>query len=450
MTESRGRADGPAALAFDHDEVSATSNILTSASVELDPAGETDTANRPLPADGPEAGIDTGRSDPMAYGDPNQPFVPLPPVDVTNSSAGGPGNGRSDDGIRAVRTATGVTLPVVSAVTGPYPGRVTVQTACENRLAVSLDRVQPLGRAHVVLDAGHGGTEPGSVGPSGLTEKDVNLEVALAVRDRLVQRGATVVMTRESDHNMTTATRGALADAVEPGLFVSIHHNGGAEASGDKPGIMAFTKADSAESDRFGGLFHRQMTSMLAEVAKDRADAHARYRTALDEYGAAVADYDRRVAELQATTVEPPAVVVVDGLEVAVARAPVEGAGPPPAVPTLEPVRPLTFAGGGNAGVRSWIRPDGQDYLSVLRTSGRVPAVLAELLYLTNPAEDELLNDPAFVAAEADAVADAIIDYFSGPDIGTADGYVDDQYYDQPTGGGGRRENCVEPDLGLD
>ncbi len=114
----------------------------------------------------------------------------------------------------------------------------------------------------------------------------------------------------------------------------------------------------------------------------------------------------------------------------------------------LEPVREFEFAGGPNAGVRSWIREDGKDYLSVLRHSGDVPAVLAEFLYLTNPSEEELLADPAFVAAEGEALAGAVIDYFSSP-TAQGTGFVDDQFDDQPIGGGGRPNGCVEPDYGL-
>ena len=98
--------------------------------------------------------------------------------------------------------------------------------------------------------------------------------------------------------------------------------------------------------------------------------------------------------------------------------------------------------------MRSWVRADGKDYLSVLRHSGDVPAVLAEFLYVTNPSEEELLLDPAFVSAEADALVAAIVDYFSSTG-NQGDGFVDDQFDDQPIGGGGRPDGCVEPDLGL-
>ena len=82
---------------------------------------------------------------------------------------------------------------------------------------------------------GHGGFFPGTVGVDSLTEKEVNLGVALALRDLLVAAGAEVKMTRETDRDYLTvadsslrsdlAERVRIANAFAPDLFVSIHHN---------------------------------------------------------------------------------------------------------------------------------------------------------------------------------------------------------------------------------
>ncbi len=107
---------------------------------------------------------------------------------------------------------------------------------------------------------------------------------------------------------------------------------------------------------------------------------------------------------------------------------------------------PFRWAGSGNAGVRAWVRPDGQDYLAVLRHSGPTPAALVEFLYLTNPAEEALLASDGFLATEGAVLADAVTRYLAGESGGT--GFVADQSADQPIGGGGGRDSCVEPDLG--
>lgn len=84
---------------------------------------------------------------------------------------------------------------------------------------------EPVVGAHVVLDPGHGGDEPGAVGPTGLTEKELNLDIALRVRDLLEAQGATVVLTRDRDVRITLATRATIARTMSPIAFLSIHHN---------------------------------------------------------------------------------------------------------------------------------------------------------------------------------------------------------------------------------
>jgi len=101
----------------------------------------------------------------------------------------------------------------------------------------SLDSVDPtvLRGKRIVLDPGHGGAFPGTRGVNGLTEKEVNLGVGLALRDLLVAAGAQVQMTRTTDRDYLTpadsslradlAERTRIANAFAPDLFVSIHHN---------------------------------------------------------------------------------------------------------------------------------------------------------------------------------------------------------------------------------
>lgn len=82
------------------------------------------------------------------------------------------------------------------------------------------------------LDPGHGGYDPGAVGPTGLKEKDVTLTVALKVGAYLAGAGAAVVFTRSSDQapwpadiNKDLAARCEIANRAGADLFVSIHCN---------------------------------------------------------------------------------------------------------------------------------------------------------------------------------------------------------------------------------
>lgn len=86
-------------------------------------------------------------------------------------------------------------------------------------------RRKPLANLKIVLDPGHGGKESGASGPTGYLEKDVNLVVSKLLRDDLVKRGATVVMTREDDKEVSLAERQAIISKEEPAIAISIHHN---------------------------------------------------------------------------------------------------------------------------------------------------------------------------------------------------------------------------------
>jgi N-acetylmuramoyl-L-alanine amidase len=76
----------------------------------------------------------------------------------------------------------------------------------------------------IAIDPGHGGEDPGAIGPSGTYEKDVVLAVALELRDRIeAEPGMRAYMTRDSDFFVPLATRVSKARAVQADLMVSIH-----------------------------------------------------------------------------------------------------------------------------------------------------------------------------------------------------------------------------------
>jgi len=129
--------------------------------------------------------------------------------------------------------------PPVPPVARPHP-----VTGYE-RLADSLGQVDTRGLAgqRIVLDPGHGGSFRGALGVNGLTEAEVNLAVALRLRDLLVAGGAEVLLTRDRDRDFRTpadsslradlAERVRLANAFRPDLFLSIHHNADAAGAHD-------------------------------------------------------------------------------------------------------------------------------------------------------------------------------------------------------------------------
>jgi N-acetylmuramoyl-L-alanine amidase len=77
----------------------------------------------------------------------------------------------------------------------------------------------------VVIDAGHGGKDPGALGPEKAREAAVVLAISRALRDELRQRGFEVVMTRERDVFLTLEARTDIANRKDADLFLSIHAN---------------------------------------------------------------------------------------------------------------------------------------------------------------------------------------------------------------------------------
>lgn len=98
----------------------------------------------------------------------------------------------------------------------------------------------------VVLDPGHGGSDPGALGPTGLTEASVTLDVARRVADRLATRyGVQVVLTRDRDVYVALEDRAAYANVTSADMFVSLHCN--AAPNPDARGISTFVLDTTSE-----------------------------------------------------------------------------------------------------------------------------------------------------------------------------------------------------------
>ena len=84
----------------------------------------------------------------------------------------------------------------------------------------------------IVVDAGHGGHDSGTLGPEGIEEKEVVLDVALRLGKLLKQRlGADVIYTRDDDTFIPLETRTAIANKAQADLFISIHANSSQDPS---------------------------------------------------------------------------------------------------------------------------------------------------------------------------------------------------------------------------
>ena len=119
----------------------------------------------------------------------------------------------------------------------------------------------------IVLDPGHGGSDPGAIGGTGLREKDIVLDIAHRAAPLLARElGISTLLTRDIDARVPLEERVARANAFRADLFVSIHCN--AERTGSARGIMTFVLGGSHERGALGGLLARENASTGADDAQ--------------------------------------------------------------------------------------------------------------------------------------------------------------------------------------
>lgn len=111
--------------------------------------------------------------------------------------------------------------------------------------------------ATIVIDPGHGGTSAvggssanNATGPNGTLEKTLTLDVGLKCRDFLLTQGQTVLMTRDSDVNLSLADRAKVAKDSAAAVFLSIHFNGFSDASVQGTETLVFTGTAAASPSR--------------------------------------------------------------------------------------------------------------------------------------------------------------------------------------------------------
>ncbi len=93
------------------------------------------------------------------------------------------------------------------------------------RKAPQIDKNAPLKGLVIGIDAGHGGNDSGAIGPTGVKEKDINLDLAAKLKAELEKAGAQVLMTREDDTNVPLYDRPNKAKEADALILVSLHAN---------------------------------------------------------------------------------------------------------------------------------------------------------------------------------------------------------------------------------
>jgi N-acetylmuramoyl-L-alanine amidase len=152
----------------------------------------------------------------------------------------------------------------------------------------------------IVVDAGHGGKDPGAMGIGGLREKDLTLHMAKALGRRLSTKGFNVVYTRDRDRTIDLEERTAIAEAAQGDLFISLHANASRRRS--LRGIETYYPAHNHErhtltvAARENGLKRHEVNALQKTLARLRVSeaSSASQRLAQLVHGRVVEGIDKQ------------------------------------------------------------------------------------------------------------------------------------------------------------
>lgn len=281
------------------------------------------------------------------------------------------------NGKRGALTRRGFMLPAVllalaalpgMAVAGPQDRRVP-GAAPPGARSRGAGRPNPARRAAppplVVIDAGHGGRDPGAIGRGGTQEKRITLAAALELKRQLERSGrCRVVLTRSRDVFVPLGARVDIARRREAALFLSLH----ADSAPGARGASVYTLAETASDALAAGLARR-------ENLADRAGGLA-LPSVPPEVQRILLSLMRRETRTGSERLARLAVAALDG-EV--------------------DLLPNTHRRAGFVVLKA---PD-------------VPAALVEMGFLSHPADEAALNRPAHRAKVASALAEAVLGYLA-------------------------------------
>lgn len=243
------------------------------------------------------------------------------------------------------------------AQAAPLP---VVTQAAEQNLPLPIENA--LRKKVIVIDAGHGGKDPGAHGRFS-NEKDINLASAKALRDALEKTGRyKVIMTRDTDSFVDLAGRVRIARNANADLFISLHSDSGGD--GSTSGASIYTLSDSG-------------TERAAKKAMVKGDWSLSDTTSSDRIvNRILIDLTQRATKNRSATF---AQLVMDH---------------------IGDSTPLLKSNLRQAGFVVLLAPD-------------VPAVLLEMGYVNNDHDEKMLNDPGHRAMMMGEVAKAIDQYFA-------------------------------------
>lgn len=137
---------------------------------------------------------------------------------------------RVDSSVMVIKNPFRVVIDLNSGVAPAHSPSAPAQAPARPSVPEGNDVKPPVpypgGIRTIVIDPGHGGKDPGAIGPTGLMEKDVALDIAKRLKAKLESRmGCKVLLTRSADRFLELDERTMFANSVNADLFVSVHLN---------------------------------------------------------------------------------------------------------------------------------------------------------------------------------------------------------------------------------
>ncbi len=259
--------------------------------------------------------------------------------------------------------------PVANPASGSISSAASAPTpAPEPAPATNAER-QRINRLTIIaIDPGHGGEDPGAVGPTGLREKDVVLAIALQLRKKLnAQPNVRVMLTRDADFFVPLQERVRKARRVQADLFISIHADAFFKPEARGASVFALSQR-GASSSAARWMAERENGADLVGGVNVAVQDEQVMRTMLDMSTAAQIKDSLRLGHHMLNHI---------GRVGALHKAQVEQAG-----------------------------------FAVLKAPD-IPSVLVETAFISNPEEEAKLRDAAYQARLVDALASGITRYFA-------------------------------------
>lgn len=144
----------------------------------------------------------------------------------------------------------------------------------------AMSNTMPLLGKVIYIDPGHGGKDPGAM-YNGIMEKDINLEIAKLLKQKLEEVGAIVYLTRYGDYDLSVnhtnnrkrsdlSRRSNIINKTKPDLYLSIHLN--AESTGLYRGAQVFYSNNNSENEKIAKLFQNEFKKNLNSFRKYKKD----------------------------------------------------------------------------------------------------------------------------------------------------------------------------------